>query len=255
MHHDLRGIIFDFDGTIAETERRGQRVAYNRAFVDLGLGWTWDEELYADLLNVAGGKERLRYYMARYRPEISNEAVREELIVELHRAKIRNFAAIAPRIPFRPGVQRLIYQAHSAGLRVAIATTASKPGVEALIAQDSALPAMVDLIAANEAVERKKPAPDVYLWALERLALTPETCVAIEDSNIGLRSALSAGLKTIITTSDYTAGDDFSGASAVLSGLGDFDVAARSLQGIAPPGGIVDLAFLQTVLVEPIRAR
>lgn len=124
-----------------------------------------------------------------------------------------------------------------------------------MIAQDSALPAMVDLIAANEAVERKKPAPDVYLWALERLALTPETCVAIEDSNIGLRSALSAGLKTIITTSDYTAGDDFSGASAVLSGLGDFDVAARSLQGIAPPGGIVDLAFLQTVLVEPIRAR
>ena len=75
MHHDLRGIIFDFDGTIAETERRGQRVAYNRAFVDLGLDWTWDEELYADLLNVAGGKERLRYYMARYRPEMSDEAV------------------------------------------------------------------------------------------------------------------------------------------------------------------------------------
>jgi len=248
MTQELRGLIFDFDGTIAETERHGQRVAYNRAFAELGLDWNWDEELYADLLTVAGGRERLRYYLARYRPERANTTSNERLIVELHRAKIRHFAAIAPTIPFRPGVQRLIYEAHVAGLRVAIATTASKPGVQALLARDSALPGMIDVIAANEAVERKKPAPDVYLWALERLGLAPNACIAIEDSNIGLRSALAANLTTIVTISDYTARENFDGAAAVLSELGDYDVAARPIRGAVPPNGIVDLHYLRSLV-------
>jgi beta-phosphoglucomutase-like phosphatase (HAD superfamily) len=109
------------------------------------------------------------------------------------------------------------------------------------------LPGMITLIAANEAVEKKKPAPDVYLWALDRLALRAAECVAIEDSNIGLRAALAAGLKTIVTVSDYTADDDFSGASAVLTGLGADDQRALSLQGPRPESGRVDLAFLRAI--------
>lgn len=241
-------MILDFDGTIAETERFGHRVAYNLAFTELGLDWHWSEELYGDLLKVAGGKERLGYYVARYRPELLERPETSGLIAEIYRAKVRHFRTIAPGIPLRLGVQRLVYEAHLAGLRVAIATTASKNGVEALLSQDPALLPMIGLIAAGDAVERKKPAPDIYQWALARLGLRPEACVAIEDSNIGLRAALAAGLATVITVSDYTKDEDFSGAAAVLSDLGESDLPARSIEGVAPAQGVVDLPFLQSIL-------
>jgi HAD superfamily hydrolase (TIGR01509 family) len=245
--NELRGVILDFDGTISETERFGQRVAYNHAFSELGLGWDWDEETYGDLLSVAGGKQRLLYYIERYHPGRLADASTADLLSEIHRAKIRHFAKIAPTLPLRPGLLRLVAEANAAGIKVAIATTASKHGVEALLAQDPFLPGMITLIAANEAVENKKPAPDVYLWALDRLGFTAGECVAIEDSNVGLRAALAAGLPTIVTVSDYTADEDFSGASAVLTCLGGNDQPALSLQGARPEAGRVDLAFLRAI--------
>ena len=143
---------------------------------------------------------------------------------------------------------RLVREASNAGIKIAIATTAARAGVEALLAQDEALRKAVTLIAAGDAVERKKPAPDVYLWALEQLELAADECVAIEDSEIGLRAALSAGVATVVTVSDYTARDDFTGARAVLSDLGDDDAPARSVCGPAPDSGVVDVAFLRKVL-------
>jgi beta-phosphoglucomutase-like phosphatase (HAD superfamily) len=247
---ELRGIILDFDGTIAETERFGHRVAYNHAFAELGLEWNWDEDIYRDLLSVAGGKERLRYYLKRYHPERLSDASISDLIIDIHCTKIKHFARTAPTMPLRPGLLRLVREANAAGLKVAIATTASKHGVEALLAQDPNLPGMITLIAANEAVEKKKPAPDVYLWALDRLALGADACIAIEDSNIGLRAALAAGLPTIVTVSDYTAEDDFTGASAVLTSLGADDEPALSLHGPRPAAGRVDLAFLRAIREE-----
>jgi beta-phosphoglucomutase-like phosphatase (HAD superfamily) len=196
---------------------------------------------------VAGGKERLRYFLERYHPERISDASASGLIVEIHRAKIRHFARIAPTIPLRPGLLRLVREANVAGIKVAIATTASKHGVEALLAQDPILPTMITVIAASEAVEKKKPAPDVYLWALDRLGLGADGCVAIEDSSVGLRAALAAGLPTIVTVSDYTVDDDFTGASAVLTCLGSDDQPASSLQGYRPVAGRVDLEFLRAI--------
>lgn len=247
----LQGLFFDFDGTIAETERFGQRVAYNRAFADLKLDWNWDEELYADLLSVAGGKERIRYFLARYRPELLVDAITSGLIDEIHHAKVRNFASIAPTIPFRPGLLRLVREAHAANVRVAIATTASLAGVEALLCQNASLTSMIDLIAANEEVVRKKPAPDIYRWALEILRLDPAHCFAIEDSNVGLRSALAAGLPTLVTVSDYTSGDDFAGAAGVVSSLGEANQSLTAIAGAVPANGIVDLDFFETLLRRP----
>ena len=251
MARTLQGLFFDFDGTIAETERYGQRVAYNRAFADLKLDWNWDEDLYADLLSVAGGKERIRYFLARYRPELLVDAITSGLIEEIHKAKIRNFASIAPTLPFRPGLLRLVREASAAKVRVAIATTASLAGVEALLCQDATLPSMIDLIAANEDVVRKKPAPDVYCWALEVLGLDPARCFAIEDSNVGLRAALSAGLPSVITVSDYTSDDDFAGALSVVSSLGERDKPLRPIAGEVPANGIIDLDFFETLLRRP----
>lgn len=250
MSDELKGLLLDFDGTIAETERFGQRVAYNAAFTELDLDLSWSETLYGDLLGVAGGKERLRYFFERYRPDLLERVKAFGLIDEIHQAKIRHFATIAPTIPLRPGVLRLVREAHAGGVVIAIATTASRPGVEALLAQESTLPDMVSLIAANEAVERKKPAPDIYLWALETLGLPAGRCVAIEDSSVGLRSALASGIATIITVSDYTADDDFAGARAVLSQLGEADAPLRCLSGRKPESGVVDLAFLRTLVVS-----
>jgi HAD superfamily hydrolase (TIGR01509 family) len=248
MKPELRGLLLDFDGTIAETERFGQRVAFNHAFAEMGLDWHWGEELYADLVSVAGGKERLRYYLARYRPALLTKAIDSGLIEELHRARVRHFARIAPTIRLRPGVFRLMQETHAAGIAIAVATAASKPAVEALLSQNEELPTIVKLIAAYDAVDRRKPAPDIYVWALDKLRLEAGNCVAIEDSGVGMRAALAAGLPTIITVSDYTANDDFTGAAAVVSDLGERYAPACSLQGRKPLNGIVDVAFLRAIL-------
>jgi HAD superfamily hydrolase (TIGR01509 family) len=247
MTAEFRGLLFDFDGTVAETERHGQRVAYNQAFAALGLDWHWDEELYRDLLSVAGGGQRLRYYLARYRPELAEQPATAGLIARIHQEKIRHFSAIASAIPFRPGIRRLIAEADHAGLAVAIVTTASRPGVEALLGQDPATARRVSLIAGNEVVERKKPAPDAYLWALDRLGLAPDEAVAVEDSAIGLTAALAAGIATLVTVSDYTGGEDFTGARAVLGSLGDPGAPCLAVRGPAPADGVVDLAYLRAI--------
>ncbi|HEY7244290.1 MAG TPA: HAD-IA family hydrolase [Xanthobacteraceae bacterium] len=248
MSDRLRGLILDFDGTIADTERFGHRVSYNLAFAELGLDWSWDEELYGALLSVAGGKERLLHYLTQYRPRLRDDAIADGLIEKIYRAKVGHFARMASAIPFRPGLLRLVQEAHAAGIAVAIATTGSKAGVEAVLRQHEKLPAMIAVIAGNEEVGRKKPAPDVYLWALDRLGLAADDCVAVEDSSIGLRAALAARLMTVVTFSDYTAKEDFTGACAVLSHLGERDKPAQCLRGAKPMNGIVDLAFLQTCL-------
>lgn len=243
----LRAIFFDFDGTIAETERFGHRVAYNRAFADLGLDWVWDEELYGELLSVAGGRERLRYFLDRYHPTTRDAT---ELIARIYPVKVAHFTAIAPAIPLRPGVSRLMREAHAAGVTVAIATTASQAAVHALLDSRDGLLDVVDLIAASDTVERKKPEPDVYLWTLERLGLRPEECVAIEDSNLGLRAARKASLRTLITVSDYTRFQNFSGAAAVVSSLGDTGDPMIALRGETPPNGVVDLAYLEHIRTQ-----
>jgi phosphoglycolate phosphatase-like HAD superfamily hydrolase len=153
VSRELRALLLDFDGTVAETERYGHRVAYNQAFAEMKLDWRWDEELYGSLLSVTGGKERLRHYLERYRPELLDNVVSSGLVEKIHR-----------------------------------------------------------------------------------------------DSNAGFRAALAAGLTTLVTVSDYTAEDDFAGASAVVSNLGEVNAPACSLSGPKPPNGIVDLAFLQALL-------
>ena len=243
----MKGLLLDFDGTIADTERHGHRVAYNRAFAELRLDWTWDDALYGELLAVAGGKERLRHYLERYRPALLEEALATGLIPRIHETKGRHFAQLSASIPLRPGILRLLREAHAAGIAIAIATTAQRSGFEALLGHFAGMRELIGVIAADDAAERKKPEPDVYLVALERLGMQARDCVAIEDSNTGLRAALAAGLTTVVTASDYTAGDDFSGAAVVLSDLGEPGRPARTLRGPAPPHGFVDVAYLEAI--------
>ena len=214
----LEALIFDVDGTLSDTEREGHRVAFNRAFADAGLDWDWGVELYGDLLSVAGGKERLAYYLERYRPHFQPAKPVAEIVADL-----RYLDILAEHgIPLRPGVERLLTEAREAGLRLAIATTTTPANVTALL--ESVLPGKIDwfdVIGAGDVVPAKKPAPDIYRYVLNELRLNPDQCLAFEDSELGLRSSLGAGLKTIVTVNPYTTGQDFSGAALVIDNLGE----------------------------------
>lgn len=219
----LRALIWDVDGTLAETERDGHRVAFNRAFAETGLPWHWDEATYGALLAVAGGKERLRLWWRQVDPAHADTPATAERIAELHALKTRHYEVLvaAGAVALRPGVARLLQEAREAGVRLAVATTTQPGNVHALLAHalGPAAPGWFDCIAAGDMVARKKPAPDVYQHVLAALGVAPHEALAIEDSAIGVAAARGAGLPVLAVRSVYFRDDDLSGAIAVLDNL------------------------------------
>lgn len=225
----LKALLFDVDGTLADTERDGHRPAFNAAFREYGLDWDWDVALYGKLLAVTGGKERMKFYVQRFRPDYTQPADFDALVVELHKAKTRHYTRMlaAGGIPLRPGVKRLLQEARAADLILGVATTTTPENVTELLRHSLAPdgPEWFAVIAAGDIVPAKKPAPDIYVWAMQQLGLKAEECLAFEDSENGIRASLGAGLRTVITLNDYTREHDFSGALAVLPDLAQTDLA------------------------------
>jgi beta-phosphoglucomutase-like phosphatase (HAD superfamily) len=220
----IKAIIFDVDGTLADTED-AHRIAFNKAFAENNLPWNWDVALYDKLLKVTGGKERIKYFVESFLTGFNKPADYEGFVKNLHVVKTGHYTAMLRDglIPLRPGIKQLIADAHRAGLKLAIATTTSPENVAGLLevglGKDWA-----SNFAANgcgDIVPHKKPAPDIYNWVLNELMLAPGECIALEDSYNGLRSALAAGIRTYITTNPYTCKQDFTGAAGVFEDLGD----------------------------------
>ena len=230
----LQALIFDVDGTLADTERHGHRAAFNQAFASFGLDWHWSEELYGELLAVTGGKERIRFYLQQNARRERDRADLDRFIAAIHAQKTKNYVDLLERsaIPLRSGVKRLLLEARARGLRLAIATTTTPQNVCALLGStlgpDGS--AWFEVIGAGDIVPRKKPAPDIYHYVLRQLGLEAAACVAFEDSANGLLAARGAGLETIITRNGYTEADDFDGAALVLDRLGDAERPSRVLQ-------------------------
>jgi len=223
----LQAFIFDVDGTLADTEKDGHLVAFNLAFEKAGLNWNWSAELYQDLLAVTGGKERIRYYLEKFNTTFNKPDNFDDFVAGLHKSKTEFYMQLMEegKIPLRPGVLRLLTEAREVGLRLAIATTTTPANVTALLKSTLGEESIdwFEVIAAGDIVPAKKPAPDIFLYALEKLKLEPEKCLAFEDSDNGLKASTGAGLKTVITINGYTEEHDFSGADLVLSDLGEPD--------------------------------
>ncbi len=245
----LVALLFDVDGTLADTEKDGHRVAFNRAFAEAGLDWEWSEALYGELLAVTGGKERIRYYLERFNTRFEEPEDLDGFVAGLHAAKTRFFTELLAEghIPLRPGVKRLIEEARAEGMRLAVATTTTPANVEALLTHALAPDAMswFEVIAAGDVVPAKKPAPDIYEYAMDKMGLRPEQCVAFEDSQNGIRASLGAGLKTIVAVSSYTVEEDFSGAAVVLNHWGEPDRPFTVLEGDAGESRYLNMELVQ----------
>lgn len=246
----LQALIFDVDGTLAETEDV-HRAAFNAAFKQAGLNWNWDRKLYGRLLKTAGGKERIRHFITTYL-RMAPCADLEFLITELHRRKTALYAEVIAdgKLDLRTGVREVIEGARQQDLRLAIATTTSRSNVDALLEATLGIDGTnhFEVIAAGDCVANKKPSPEIYLQVLKDLGLKGAACLAIEDTEIGLRAARMALIPTLVTVSAYSHGEDFSGAVAIVSALtdlatpgiggppssaGDFFAALREVHGKA----------------------
>ncbi|MGO9133766.1 MAG: HAD family hydrolase [Methylovirgula sp.] len=244
----LEALIFDVDGTLAETEELHRR-AFNESFAACGFDWHWPPELYRQLLQVTGGKERIRHYIDSSKPADGARALAR--LTELHAEKTQRYGAhvAAGVLAPRPGVMRLMQEARAVGVKLAIATTTDPANVEALLQAAFAPDAVswFDVIGAGDVVPAKKPAPDIYHYVLERLGCAASNAIAFEDSENGVLAARSAGLTVVATPSSYTAMNDFSQAHMVLSDLGEADAPCRYLAGHRS-GGCADLNGLRDLV-------
>ena len=248
----LQAVLFDVDGTLADTEQDGHRIAFNAAFNQFGLDWHWDIDLYGKLLQVTGGKERIRHYIENYQPAALDKNDLSAWIADLHKTKTKYFESLMEtgKIPLRPGVARLIHELRQQQIKIAIATTTTMENVTALLKSTLGEESITwfDVIGAGDIVPQKKPAPDIYHWVLSQLELTAQQCIAIEDSENGLQSALAANLSVLITISGYTQRQDFSGAAAVISDLGEPSQPYTHIAGLMKDQNWISVSSLEQML-------
>jgi len=222
----VKAIIFDCDGVLVDTERDGHRVGFNRAFAAMGIDAEWSVELYAKLLLTAGGKERMRVYFDEFGwpAGTDTDEQKDALILALHKTKTQITSDLVGEggLPIRPGILRIIDEAIANGVKLGVCTTSNPQFIDAVLdLMGPERKAKFDFVLAGDVVAKKKPAPDIYLLALETLGLPPQQCIVIEDSRNGLLAATGAGLPTLITISTYTAEEDFHEAVKVVPELGD----------------------------------
>lgn len=218
----LEAVLFDLDGVIIDTERHGHRVAFNEAFHRLGYeNINWDENLYHRLLQVGGGKERIRYYFSELYEGEPPENM-DEFVKQMHTLKTDIFVAMLPDLPLRPGVRRFMREVRDRGAKLGICTT-SNERVAHTVGTEILKEIPFSLIIAGDMVKKKKPDPEIYLNALGQLGVAADTCLVVEDSRIGVRAAASAGCRILATYNGYTEAEDLSPADVIVDCLGEPD--------------------------------
>ena len=221
----IKAVFFDQDGVIIDTERDGHRVAFNMGFKEFGFTDEWSVEYYHELLQVAGGKERMKHHSRTKgfsKPVPEDEL--DDLVKEMHKRKTAIFVEMIENgeLPLRPGVKRLMQEINQAGLVLGVCTTSNERSARA-VAYGVLKDIKFEFVLAGDVVSKKKPDPEIYNLALEKSALKPEECIVIEDSRNGVLAAHAAGLNIVATTNIYTEKEDLSDADIIVTSLGDPD--------------------------------
>lgn len=221
----IKAIFFDQDGVIIDTERDGHRVAFNETFKHYGYDFEWGVDYYHELLQVAGGKERMKHHLHTkgFGVDVKPEE-EDELIKEMHKYKTQTFIELieSGKLPLRPGVKRFMQEGMEAGLTLGVCTTSNVKSAQA-VAYNILKDIQFEFVLAGDMVSKKKPDPEIYNMALEKTGLKPNEVVVIEDSRNGVLAAKAAGLYIVATTNVYTEKEDLSDADIIVTSLGDPD--------------------------------
>jgi HAD superfamily hydrolase (TIGR01509 family) len=248
----LKAIFFDQDGVIIDTEKDGHRVAFNETFKAFGYDFQWDVDRYQKLLQISGGKERMRHYFHEEGlfTELS-KSEEEDFIKDLHKKKTEIFISLieAGKLPLRTGVKRVMMEAMVKGIRLGVCTTANERSANAIV-RGILRDIKFEFVLAGDVVSKKKPDPEIYLLALEKIGLKPQQCLVIEDSRNGILAAKAADLYVVATTNVYTENEDLSAAEIVVTSLGDPD----GEKGVLKKGDTSKLEFDGVVHVDQLIA-
>ncbi|MBV6395031.1 MAG: Protein CbbY [Anaerolineales bacterium] len=239
----IKAVLFDQDGVIIDTERDGHRVSFNMTFKEFGFTDEWSVEYYHELLQIAGGKERMKHH---WKTKGFSKPMTEEemdaLIPQLHKRKTALFVELIAtgKLPLRPGIHRFMKEAMDAGLKIGVCTTSNEQAAKA-ITENILSDIHFDIVLAGDVVKNKKPDPEIYNLALERLGLAPHEAMVVEDSKNGVKASKAAGLKTIVTFNGYTEEEDIEAGDIIVSSLGDPDGERAKMRkgGIADFDGVV----------------
>lgn len=249
----IQAIFFDQDGVIIDTERDGHRVSFNETFREFGFDFAWDVDEYHALLQVAGGKERMKHYWQTKgfgKPLAPDEV--DDLIARMHKRKTALFIEMVEsgRLPLRPGVRRFMQEAVAAGLRLGVCTTSNEKAAHA-IAYQILKDIPFEFVLAGDVVEKKKPAPDIYNLGLAKTGLTPDQVFVVEDSRNGVLAGKAAGMRVLATTNVYTEKEDLSPAEIIVSCLGDPD-GEKAILRKGPPEVVRDGVVHVAAVVEAL---
>lgn len=229
---EIKAVFFDQDGVIIDTERDGHRVAFNQTFKDFGFNFEWGVDYYHELLQVAGGKERMKHHLKTkgFGKEVNPVEV-DDLVQRMHKHKTAVFVELieSGQLPLRPGIKRFMKEINDKGLVMGVCTTSNEKAANA-VANGVLADIKFDFILAGDVVSKKKPDPEIYNLALEKSGLKPDECLVIEDSRNGVLAARAAGMYVVATTNPYTEKEDLSDAHIIVTCLGDLDGEKGSLK-------------------------
>jgi HAD superfamily hydrolase (TIGR01509 family) len=221
----IKAAFFDQDGVIIDTERDGHRVSFNMTFKEFGFTDEWDVEYYHELLQIAGGKERMKHHWKTrgFSRPLTEEEI-DSLVKEMHKRKTAIFVELieSGKLPLRPGIRRFMKELMEAGVKIGVCTTSNEAAAKA-ITEKILSDVKFDVVLAGDVVKNKKPDPEIYNLALSKLGLQPEECFVVEDSKNGVKAAKAACMKTIVTTNHYTEKEDVDAGDVIVSCLGDPD--------------------------------
>jgi HAD superfamily hydrolase (TIGR01509 family) len=221
----MKAVFFDQDGVIIDTERDGHRVSFNMTFKEFGFTDEWSVDYYHELLQIAGGKERMKHHLQTkgFSKPVPPEKV-DDLIKEMHKRKTAIFVELIEtgKLPLRPGIHRFMKEAMEAGLMIGVCTTSNEQAAKA-ITEKILTDIKFDIVLAGDVVGKKKPDPEIYNLALTRTGLKPDEVFVVEDSRNGVLAGKAAGAHVVVTTNSYTEKEDVSGGDIIVTKLGDPD--------------------------------